>query len=100
MTNYVEPTEKPNAVEVMHAQSAIGRISKYGAEVMRSAIDRVLRRQLNPNERSAAYILHSMNVLIEAGMGTEEMLEKHSWLVTTITELKSEMLDRMDKEGG
>ena len=82
----------------MRAQTLVQRLSKYGSKIMRSSIDRLLKRDLSPFERSGSYVLHSMNVLIETGMSTDEVLNKHAEIVELVTATKDATLRELDND--
>ncbi len=98
LTKYREPDEKPSTVDQMIAKSMVGRIERGALQVLRSAIDKVLRRKMNPYERCGAYVLHSINVLIQNGESTSEIFERHENIVEMIADIKRENLKRLDVE--
>lgn len=100
MVEYVDAQEKPDAIEIMRAKSMVERMQKYAMTILRSPVDRLLQKKANPYERCGAYVIHSMKVLVEARLPTEELLERHADIVKMITEIKREALEQLDKEEG
>ncbi|GAB5407370.1 MAG: hypothetical protein Aurels2KO_56010 [Aureliella sp.] len=98
MVEYLDPIEEPDAIDVMRAKSMVARMQKYAGIVFRSSVDRMLRKKANPYERCGAYIVHSMNVLVEAGEPTEALFERHADMVEMLTEIKRETLEQHDRD--
>jgi hypothetical protein len=78
------------------AQGMLDRVQKAAFKIDGSQIDRNRSRKLTPPELAGAYILRSIDVLVQAGLSWEEIEQRYREMVRTALAIRGEQYRKAD----